>query len=58
MHPRVGKCNHVNAAEGLQLMSRWLGLRDQDNSVVAGIGGQAIQMWGRPVSFARTERRI
>ena len=44
MHPRVGKCNHVNAAEGLQLMSRWLGLRDQDNSVVAGICGQVIRI--------------
>ncbi len=58
MHPRADKRNRVNAAEGLQIMSRWLGLGDQDNSVVAGICGQVIQMWRRPVGFAWTERRI
>jgi len=39
-------------------MRRWLGLLDQDNSVVAGIGGQVIRMRRRSVSFAWTERRI
>jgi hypothetical protein len=58
MHPRADQRNHVNAAEGMQMMNRWPGLHDQDNSVVAGICGQLIRMWRRPVSYAWTERRI
>jgi len=58
MHPRADQRNYVNVVKVSQIMSRWPGLRDQDNSIVAGIGGQVIRMRRRSVSFAWTERRI